>query len=159
MISRRRIALLATLALTATAVFGVTASSAAARPNLLSMESLFICTSCHEPLQLVSSPQAISEKQYIATLINEGEDRQQIINTMVAAYGVAVLAKPPAHGFNLVVYLVPPALVLAGLAFLVFTLPKWRDRSRRAAATALDAPEHLSDADTQRIDEELARLI
>jgi cytochrome c-type biogenesis protein CcmH/NrfF len=135
------------------------AAGSGAAPNLLSMESLFMCTSCHEPLELVQSPQAISEKRYIARLIARGYDRQQVIDAMVGAYGTAVLAKPPASGFDLVVYVLPPLLLLGGIAFLALTLPRWRERSRRAAATPLHRPPPLSEADSDRIDEDLARMI
>ena len=40
----------------------------------------------------------------------------------MAQYGPSVLGRPPAHGFNLTVYILPPALVLIGVASLAFTL-------------------------------------
>jgi cytochrome c-type biogenesis protein CcmH/NrfF len=137
----------------------VPAAVAAARPSLMSVEAQLMCTSCHEPLELAQSPQAASEKAYVAGLIAKGLSTKQILNVMVQQYGVAVLGKPPAHGFNLTVYILPPAVLLAGIVFLLVTLPKWRARSRLAAATRLEGPGELDAADAERLDDELARFI
>jgi cytochrome c-type biogenesis protein CcmH len=115
-----------------------------------------MCVSCHEPLALAQSPQAIAERAFIRHLIAEGETKPQIEQALVVQYGEAVLGKPPANGFNLTVYIIPPALVLMGVAFLGFTLPKWRRRSRAAAGTPLAAGPALGPDDAQRLDEDLA---
>jgi cytochrome c-type biogenesis protein CcmH/NrfF len=78
---------------------------------------------------------------------------------MVSQYGVAVLAKPPADGFNLTVYILPPAILLGGLALLAYTLPKWRARSRLAAVTPMEGGEPLSSDESQRLDAELENFI
>ena len=146
--------LLATCLLAGTAAIS---SAAPIRANLMDIEQDVMCTSCHEPLELVQSPQALSEKHFIQTLIAQGDTKQQILHQMVLAYGVEVLGKPPASGFNLLFYILPPALLLAGVAFLVVTLPRWRARARATAplpgAPPLDADE------SRRIDEELQRMI
>ena len=49
---------------------------------------------------------------------------------MVAQYGPSVLAQPPAHGFNLSVYVIPAA-VLVGLVVVGYALARWR-RAKRA---------------------------
>jgi cytochrome c-type biogenesis protein CcmH len=148
------------IALTA-AILGLSAALAstatAAAPNYSDALSQFMCTSCHEPLELVNSPQAISEKQWMRHLLAEGLDMSQLKKAMVAQYGQQVLARPPASGFNLTVYILPPAIFLAGLALLAFTLPKWRERSRRATRLAGAAP--LATDDAKRLDDELEHFI
>ncbi|HTW12306.1 MAG TPA: cytochrome c-type biogenesis protein CcmH [Solirubrobacteraceae bacterium] len=125
--------------------------------NLMSIESQFICTSCHEPLELVSSPQALSEKAYLEGLVQKNMSISQIKAAMVSQYGVAVLAKPPANGFNLTVYILPPAILLGGLALLAYTLPRWRRRAR--AMAPLDHAGPLSSADQSRLNDELDRFL
>lgn len=162
--SRRHPALLRLLAvsLCAAACGGAFSSVALAAGNgssrLLTLETQFMCVSCHEPLELVSSPQAQSEKAYIGSLLAQGKSDAQIKANMVAQYGPEVLARPPASGFNLTVYILPPALVLVGLAMLAFTLPKWRQRSRIAANTPLQGAAPLRPDQTERLDHELTRL-
>jgi cytochrome c-type biogenesis protein CcmH/NrfF len=132
---------------------------AAGYDNLMSVESQFICTTCHEPLELVSSPQALSEKAYLEGLLNKHLSMSDVKTAMVSQYGVAVLAKPPAHGFNLTVYILPPAVLFGGLALLAYTLPKWRRRSQLAALTPMQGAEPLSAGETERLDEELEKFI
>jgi cytochrome c-type biogenesis protein CcmH/NrfF len=67
-----------------------------------------------------------------------------------------VLGKPPAHGFNLTVYILPPALVLVGLATLAFALPRWRRRTRAASAASPPSQPAPSAADARRLEEDLS---
>jgi cytochrome c-type biogenesis protein CcmH len=153
------------LTLTVLLAWTMTLSSSAAgavtpRASLTDIESDVMCLTCHEPLAVAESPQADAERSFIRTLIAQGETKSQIERALVAQYGSAVLGRPPAHGFNLTVYILPPALVLIGAGVLAFTLPKWRRRSRAAAAEAearaRDAPK-LSAEDARRLEEDLVR--
>ena len=155
-----RAALVALCAAAALALVGPVAGSAAApriRTSATAVWPALMCPSCHEPLALAQSPQAIEERQYVQHLVDLGYTRQQIINELVRQYGPTVLAKPPASGFNLVVYVLPPAALLAGIAFLLYTLPKWRARARLAAAEPM-APgaTPLTDEDSARLERDLA---
>lgn len=149
------------LVLAAVLVPAGAAPALAAQPkvSLTAVEIQYMCTSCHEPLALAQSPQAQSEKQFLAGLVDQGLTGRQIHNQMVANYGVAVLGQPPAHGFNLTVYILPPAILVLGIAGLLYTLPKWRERSRRAAAEQPHGAPPLDPADAERLDDDLARFI
>jgi cytochrome c-type biogenesis protein CcmH/NrfF len=152
----RRLAALFAVALS---LAGAGTATAAGYDNLMSVESQFICTTCHEPLELVSSPQALSEKAYLESLLRRHLSMNQVHNAMVSQYGVAVLAKPPANGFNLTIYILPPAVLLGGLALLAYTLPKWRRRSREAAITPMEGADPLTSDESERLDAELERFI
>jgi cytochrome c-type biogenesis protein CcmH len=134
-------------------------STAAAHVNFYSVVDQFMCTSCHEPLNQVNSAQALSEKQTLRGLVNRGLTFGQIKSAMVAQYGPQVLARPAASGFNLTVYILPPVVFFGGLALLAYTLPKWRERARRAAATRLPGAEPLESDDAKRLDDELTNFI
>ena len=76
---------------------------------------------------------------------------------LVGQYGDRVLATPKDAGFGLAAYLVPIALVLLALiAGAAVMLPKWRNRERARASARTTAP-RLTDADSARLDEDLAR--
>jgi cytochrome c-type biogenesis protein CcmH/NrfF len=141
------------------ALCGGTAVSASAAQSFYSVVGQFMCTTCHEPLLQVDSPQAISEKQTLRGLIARNLTLGQIKTAMAAQYGPQVLARPPASGFNLTVYILPPAVFLGGLALLAYTLPKWRKRSRSAAGTALPGAGPLDSDDAKRLDDELTNFI
>jgi cytochrome c-type biogenesis protein CcmH len=150
--------LLASTALVIALLLAPAASAAPARASLMDIENDVMCVLCNEPLAVAQSPEAYRERNFIRGLIAKGETKAQIERALVANYGVAVLGKPPAHGFNLTVYLLPPAAVLAGLALLAYTLPRWRRRVRARAALATPAGPSLSAAEQQRLDEELGRF-
>ena len=157
----KRAVLTLTAALTLTLPLAPAAAGAVQpRASLTDIENDVMCVACHEPLAVAESPQAYAERDYIRSLIAQGETKAQIERALVGQYGPAVLGRPPAHGFNLTVYILPPALVLIGLAVLAFTLPKWRRRSRAAAeeaeARARAAPK-LSAEDARRLEDDLVR--
>ncbi|MDQ6817071.1 MAG: cytochrome c-type biogenesis protein CcmH [Actinomycetota bacterium] len=132
------------------------ASAAPPRASLTDIENNVMCPSCREPLALAQSPQALRERAFIRALIAQGETRAQIEQALVAQYGPAVLGRPPASGFNLTVYLLPPAVLLAGILTLAVTLPRWRKRTRSAAAP-IEAARPLRAGEARRLDEDLAR--
>jgi cytochrome c-type biogenesis protein CcmH/NrfF len=150
----RLIAAVAALAL-ATAVPTAEAGTGAATPkaSITDIENDVMCVACRTPLAVAESPEAYSERRFIQHLIDQGQTKSQIERALVAQYGPDVLALPPAHGFNLTVYVLPPAIVLAGLVALAFALPRWRGRTRTSAV-----PPALDPKTEARLDEELARF-
>lgn len=135
----------------ASQAFGV----APPRTSLTAVENDLMCVACHEPLAVSQSPQAESERRLISHLIALGDTKPQIEHVMVAQYGPSVLAQPPAHGFNLSVYVIPPAAVLVGLVVVGYALARWR-RAKRAEEPGAGA-QPLSTGDAERLQEDLAR--
>lgn len=107
------------------------ASAAASRASLTDIQNDVMCVSCHEPLAVSQSPQGDAERNFIRGLIAQGMSKAQIIRALVQQYGTAVLGRPPASGFNLTVYILPPAILVLGLVVLGVALPRWRRRTRR----------------------------
>jgi cytochrome c-type biogenesis protein CcmH len=157
--SRLTLALAVTLS-ALTMVIGPAATAAqAAQPqvSLTAIENDVMCVACHESLAVAQSPEAFSERQYIRTLILQGESKKQIEHNLVEQYGPSVLALPPAHGFNLLVYVVPPVLLILGLATVAITIPRWRRRTRATPDAPMAAGGSLDPAESNRLDEDLAR--
>ncbi len=128
------------------------------KTSLTAVEADLMCVVCHEPLAVAQAPQADSERADIQMLIGRGETRPQIDRNMVAQYGPAVLAKPPAQGFALSLYILPPAVVALGLLILAITLPRWRRRAAARTAEAGGRPAlALTSGEAQRLDDELRR--
>jgi cytochrome c-type biogenesis protein CcmH len=128
-------------------------ASAAPRTSLPAVEQQVMCVTCGIPLAEADSPQADRERAFIRTLIARGETTAQIKRALVAQYGPTVLALPKGSGFDLTVYVVPAAVVVAIAVLLAAALPRWRRRARQPPALA--AP--LSAADEARLEEDLAR--
>jgi cytochrome c-type biogenesis protein CcmH len=160
-----RIALRLTLiALLAASVLAPVARGAdqRARASLTDIENDVMCTSCREPLAVAQSPQADSERSYIRGLIAQGLTKRQIEQNLVDQYGPAVLGRPPASGFNLSVYVLPPAILAVGIAILAITLPRWRRRARAAASRAPNRGSPpaaaLDPAEAARLEQELSQF-
>jgi cytochrome c-type biogenesis protein CcmH len=150
----RRIAPL--LALMALVIVPAAWAAPKPRASLTDIENDVMCTICHEPLAVAQSLEADQERSYIRGLIAEGLTKPQIERNLVTQYGEAVLGKPPASGINLTIYILPPAVVVAGIAILAFTLPKWRRRTRAAQNEPAQAAPPLDPADAERLDRELS---
>jgi cytochrome c-type biogenesis protein CcmH/NrfF len=135
------------------------AMAAAVKPrvSLLTIERQAMCVTCKVALDESQAPQADREREYIQTLIDQGEGEAEIKRSLVAQYGPTVLGLPSAHGFDLAVYLVPLAVVLALLATILLLIPSWRRRARAHAAAGAHAAT-LSPADAARLESDLARF-
>ncbi|MGD0453741.1 MAG: cytochrome c-type biogenesis protein CcmH [Solirubrobacteraceae bacterium] len=154
-------ALATTIALAATLALAAPASQAAAsvkpRVSLPVIERQAMCVTCKVALNESQSPQANLEREYIRSLINQGESEAEIKRSLVAQYGPTVLGMPSAHGFDLAAYLVPLAVVLALLATVLLLIPSWRRRARARAAVVSSAVT-LSPDDRARLESDLARF-
>jgi cytochrome c-type biogenesis protein CcmH len=130
------------------------------RASLTDIENDVMCTVCREPLAVANSLEADQERDYIRGLIAQGLTKQQIERDLVAQYGLAVLGKPPAHGFNLTIYILPPAILVLGIGILAVTLPRWRRRTRAAAEAARlrDPMPALDPAQASRLEQELSEF-
>jgi cytochrome c-type biogenesis protein CcmH/NrfF len=137
---------------------GPAGAATATRTSFEQAQSQFMCVLCHEPLNEARSDEAYTENAYVRQLIAHGDTLAQIKHEMVLQYGPGVLAVPPAHGFSLLVFIIPGAVIVLGLALIAVTIPRWR---RRATVQAAQAPTRagpgISDEDARRLDAELAR--
>ncbi|HEX8975140.1 MAG TPA: cytochrome c-type biogenesis protein CcmH [Solirubrobacteraceae bacterium] len=155
---RRIVTALSAALLMACCVCPAAGAAARSHADFIQVQNDVMCVACHEPLAVAQSPEAFSERAYIRQLIAQGLTRTQIEKNLVANYGPAVLAKPPAEGFNLVIYILPPAVLAIGIAFLLYTLPKWRRSTRVTAGAPLPgAAGPLDPEDDRRLREDLAR--
>ncbi|MBV9000293.1 MAG: cytochrome c-type biogenesis protein CcmH [Solirubrobacterales bacterium] len=134
------------------------AATAHPRASLTDIENDVMCTSCREPLAVAQSPQADSERAYIRGLIAQGLTKQQIEQNLVSQYGESVLGKPPASGFNLAVYILPPAILAVGVAILAVTLPRWRRRAQAAADTPSTSSPAFDPAEAARLEQDLSQF-
>ena len=154
----RLTALTARLALVSLLALPTAALAVQPRTSLTAVEADVMCVVCNEPLAVAQAPEADQERSYIQMLINKGYTKAQIERKLVEQYGQAVLARPPARGFSLSLYVLPPALVILGIAILLVTLPRWRARTRARAAPVFDASLALSPDEAERVDAELSHF-
>jgi cytochrome c-type biogenesis protein CcmH len=154
-VRRLAAALVLLIALAATAGTGAGAAPIQ-RTSLNAVESEVMCVSCGIPLAIADSPQADAERREITEQIKQGKTKQQILDNLVSTYGDRVLATPKDKGFGLAAYLVPIVIALLAIAALAVYVPRWRRNRDPGSTIAPDGPA-LTDADSQRLAEDLAR--
>lgn len=104
-------------------------------------------------------------RDMIDEMLLEGKSKQEIIDEFVDQYGVVILGEPPKEGVNLMAWLMPAALVLAGLGFAFWMSKKWTQKkpapeaapSEASPAVEADIPA-TNDAVSDEDDEYLARV-
>jgi len=140
--------------------FGAAAASAAAPAaapqfSLSDIEGELMCPTCQSRLDLSHSPAADRIRRFVEAKRRQGWSKEQVKDALVADFGPAVLAAPPAAGFGLVAWLVPGVGILVGVMLILSAGVLWR---RRAQGTVARPPRgRAADVDA-RIDEALRRL-
>jgi len=127
------------------------------QPTLGELEHEVMCPTCHQLLELSSAPIADRIRAFIQTRINAGDTKSEIKRRLVGEFVEAVLAAPPAHGFNLLAWLLP-LLGLAGSGAAIAVLVYRLSRHAREAANRDHAESDalLEPSLARRLDEELA---
>lgn len=97
---------------------------------------------------------SIPLQQKIRASLASGLSEQQVIDQMVSQYGLAILAAPPARGFNLTAWIMPFVGLLVGLLIVRAVILAWRRRGRLAATPSSPLPEKYQ----RKIDEELRQI-
>ena len=132
----------------------MTAAPLMASVDVLSLEQQLKCPTCDTPLNVSNAPSAQRIKAYIETKAADGWTAQQIQNSLVEQFGRDILATPPKSGFDLIVWLIPAGLIVAGIIALPLVTRTWV-RQRRASAAGTVTP--TSD-ELERLDRELRKF-
>ncbi len=148
------------VAVLAAAVLVAPASASESRPTLAELEGELICPTCNTTLDQSNAPIAERMRQFIRARIAAGDSKSEIKDKLVADFGPAVLAAPPAEGFGLLAWLLPLGAVAVGAAGVAALAWHWsRSRGRDGAeVVAAPARSRIEPELERRLDEELARF-
>jgi cytochrome c-type biogenesis protein CcmH len=116
------------------------------------------CPVCENtPLDVCATQACAQWRGLIREKLAAGWTDEQIKQYFVAQYGARVLAEPPSQGWYILIYIIPPVLLVVGFYILYRALVGLR-KSGAAKAEAGAAPAS-GDDDTylQRVEEELKR--
>ena len=138
-------------------VLAAPAAACAPRASQAYLETRLVCIQCHTTLDESDSTFAVEMKNEIARQIRLCRTNSQIIDSMVAQFGPAVLSTPQTHGFDLIAWVLPIGGILLAAAALAFGARTW---SRARTGESVDSTQSpvLSAEDERRVDEELARF-
>ncbi len=99
-----------------------------------------ICTcGCGKMLNACEMESAKQMKVLIGEMIDQGQDRNQILSYFVEQYGESVLAAPTKRGFNLTAWVIPFVAMGIAVGVIYFVMAKWvlkgKTRKRRGKKT------------------------
>jgi len=102
------------------------------------------CPVCENtPLDVCPTQACAQWRELIRQKLAEGWNEEQIIQYFVDNYGARVLSEPPRQGWNWLIYIAPPIIILAGAFILYRTLRSWQ-----APTTAKNGASPSNFADT-----------
>ena len=99
------------------------------------LDRTLICPLC--PSETIDQSQVLLAAQMRATVrerLAEGWSEEEIRQYFVERYGERVLASPPKEGFNLVAWLIPPAIVIGSFLVLALVVREMLSRDRKVRA-------------------------
>jgi cytochrome c-type biogenesis protein CcmH len=142
-------------------VVGIALALAVAQParaaqadwSVAELENEVMCTVCHQLLSQSQSAFADGVRHQIQQKHDLGWSKQRTLDWLVQQYGEEVLAAPPKHGFDLLAWVIPGAVLLGGAGLAAALAVSW-SRGRRpsppSGPTADPAMEARIDADLER---------
>jgi len=84
------------------------------------------CPVCEStPLDVCPTDACKDWREQIRVMLSEGKSEDEILQYFEDQYGARVLAEPPKQGFYWLIYLLPPAIILAGAVILFRSLKEW----------------------------------
>ena len=117
------------------------------------------CPVCENtPLDVCPTEACHQWRELIRQMLAEGRSEQQIKDYFVANYGARVLSEPPRAGFNWLVYIIPPVLILVGAVFLFNAFRAWTKPKSAGAGSGQAEEAGTSSSDDEyikRLEEEL----
>jgi cytochrome c-type biogenesis protein CcmH len=97
-------------------------------------KNLYCPVCANIPLDACGTAACAQWRQQIGDLLAAGYSEQQVYDYFVRQYGPSVLAVPPAEGFNWLIYILPPLVVLAAGFLLWRGLAGWRQKEMPPSA-------------------------
>jgi cytochrome c-type biogenesis protein CcmH len=155
-----RVCVLTTIVIVLTALAaGQGTTPEAIEEEARAIEAALIAPCCFsQQVSVHQSPAAEELRLDIRRRLAAGEMRQQILDAYVQRYGTRVLAEPPARGFSITLYVVPPLLFVASIGLIVLLVRRYtRSEGERSGGDVL-AGEAGGLEYARRLDEQLRDL-
>ncbi len=89
-----------------------------------------MCPVCKGQTVAESNSQlALSMKEVVRIKVSEGKSKEEILDYFILQYGDTILAKPPIRGFNLLLWILPPGILV--LSILLWVIRVKRNNKNR----------------------------
>ncbi len=122
------------------------------------LDRQLICPICPgETIDQAQVQLAKDMRKLLREKLAAGEDESEIKDFFVEKYGVSVLASPPASGFNLLIWLVPPVGLAGALVALYLILKEMRRRKSVPDLVGINATDDALAPYLEAVDLEMRR--
>ncbi len=120
--------------------FPLGAAGAIPEEEVLDVAAQLRCPVCQN-LSVADSPSEMAKEMrgLIRERLERGETREEVMAYFVGKYGEWILLSPRATGFNLLIWILPFAAILAGLVGVILVVRRWSARARALPAAATPA--------------------
>jgi cytochrome c-type biogenesis protein CcmH len=119
------------------------------------------CPVCENtPLDVCPTVACKEWREEIRGMLADGKSAAEIKQHFVDYYGARVLAEPPRTGFNWLVYVVPPIVIVAGIFVLFRALRAWSQPAASETEAGMDEVDAIPSSDDEyiaRMEEELKK--
>lgn len=113
------------------------------------------CPVCEStPLDVCPTDACKDWREQIRSMLADGKTETEILIYFEEQYGARVLAEPPKKGFYWLIYLLPPAIILAGAVILFRSMKEW---TKKPEATQSNAASPAKDDYIARMEEEVKK--
>jgi cytochrome c-type biogenesis protein CcmH len=119
------------------------------------------CPVCENiPLDVCGTEACADWRDEIRTMLEQGRSEDEILAYFENRYGDRVLATPRREGFNLIVWLAPPAVLIIGAGLLIVVLRRMAPSSPSAAnqGAALHRYDNLDTEYVARLEADLREM-
>lgn len=117
------------------------------------------CPVCENtPLDVCPTLACKEWREEIRSMLADGKSEAEIKQHFTDYYGARVLSEPPRSGFNWLIYVVPPIIIVAGIFTLFRALRAWSQPSKISLQGETEAVADGEDASVSSEDEYIARM-
>ena len=154
----KRLFWIATLILVLSGLLTATAIAQGSTPTddeVNAIAKQLYCPVCENtPLDVCPTDACKEWREEIRGMLADGKSEAEIKQHFTDYYGARVLSEPPRAGFNWLVYVIPPIIIVAGAFVLFRALRAWSQTSE----TKTEAGADEEDASIPSDDEYIARM-
>lgn len=86
----------------------------------------------------VGCPNSAGMIRELRTKISTYKNDEDVLNWFRHSYGMTIVVAPATHGFELMIWVVPPLIILTAFALVFFLIQAWRERAKPVPAAGID---------------------
>jgi len=132
-----------------------TAEVTRAQIDEVGKELACLCGTCpRRPLDECTCGHAQQQRGRIDSMLASGQNPQAVIDAYVNEFGIEVLSTPPAEGFNLMAWFMPPLVFIFGFFVVRSVLRSW-SQTQPVATVPQTAQNESADPYLDRLESEL----